>query len=67
MIVGLVGISIISYAQYTTVIALPMHPSMYGFILSVAAMILVRLITKKPADKVLDEPKTGMFIREKKT
>jgi SSS family solute:Na+ symporter len=67
MIVGLVGISIISYAQYTKVIALPMHPSMYGFILSVAAMILVSLITKKPSEKVLDETKTGMFIREKKT
>ena len=67
MIVGLVGISIISYAQFTKVIALPMHPSMYGFILSVAAMILVSLITKKPPEKVLDETKTGMFIREKKT
>jgi len=33
----------------------------------VAAMILVSLITKKPSDKVLDETKTGMFIREKKT
>ncbi len=67
MIVGLVGISIISYAQYTKVIALPMHPSMYGFILSVAAMILVSLVTKKPSERVLDETKTGMFIREKKT
>ena len=68
MIVGLVGVSIVSYAQYTKVIAaLPMHPSMYGFILSVAAMILVSLATKKPSDKVLDETKTGMFIRERKT
>jgi SSS family transporter len=67
MIVGLVGISIISYAQYTKVIApLPMHPSMYGFILSVAAMILVSLMTKKPSEKVLDETHTGMFIRESK-
>ncbi|MDD1726576.1 MAG: sodium:solute symporter family protein [Methanothrix sp.] len=67
MIVGLVGISIISYAQYTKFIApLPMHPSMYGFILSVAAMILVSLMTKKPSEKVLDETHTGMFIRESK-
>ena len=66
MIVGLVGISIISYAQFTKVIALPMHPSMYGFILSVAAMILVSLMTKKPSEKVLDETQTGMFIRESK-
>jgi SSS family solute:Na+ symporter len=68
MIVGLVGVSIVSYAQYTKVIAaLPMHPSMYGFLLSVAAMILVSLVTKKPSEKVLDETKTGMFIRERKT
>jgi len=66
MIVGLVGISIISYAQYTKVISLPMHPSMYGFLLSVAAMILVSLLTKKPSEKVLDETNTGLFIRKGK-
>ena len=65
MIVGLVGISIISYAQYTKVIALPMHPSMYGFVLSVAAMIIVSLLTKKPPEKVLDETQTGLFIQKK--
>jgi SSS family solute:Na+ symporter len=43
-----------------------MHPSMYGFILSVAAVILVSLMTKKPSEKVLDETHTGMFIRESK-
>ena len=45
------------------VIALPMHPSMYRFILSLAAMILVSLATKKPSYKVLEETKIGMFIR----
>ncbi|HPT37046.1 MAG TPA: sodium:solute symporter family protein [Methanothrix sp.] len=66
MIVGLVGISVISYAQYTKMISLPMHPSMYGFLLSVAAMILVSLLTKKPSEKVLDETNTGLFIRKGK-
>jgi len=66
MIVGLVGVSIISYLQYTKVISLPIHPSMYGFLLSVAAMVMVSLITKKPSKKILDETKTGMFIRDGK-
>ena len=66
MIVGLVGISIISYSQFTGAISLPMHPSMYGFVLSVAAMVIVSLVTKKPPEKVLDETQTGMFIRKGK-
>lgn len=62
MIVGLVGALAFSY--YARFIApMPMHPSMYGFVLSVAAMILVSLVTEKPSEKVLDETSTGMYIR----
>ncbi len=62
MIVGLVGALAFSY--YARFIApMPMHPSIYGFALSVAAMILVSLVTKKPSEKVLDETSTGMYIR----
>jgi SSS family solute:Na+ symporter len=43
-----------------------MHPSIYGFALSLAAMILVSLMTKKPSEKLLDETSTGMFIRDRK-
>jgi len=43
---------------------MPMHPSIYGFALSVLAMIFVSLITKKPSEKVLEETNTGMYIRK---
>jgi len=65
MIVGLVGVFAFSY--YAKFIApMPMHPSIYGFALSLAAMILVSLMTKKPSEKLLDETSTGMFIRDRK-
>lgn len=64
MIVGLVGALAFSY--YARFVApMPMHPSIYGFALSVAAMILVSLVTEKPSEKVLDETSTGMYIRVK--
>ncbi|VVB71762.1 Uncharacterised protein [uncultured archaeon] len=64
MILGLVGVFAFSYyAKYVS--AMPMHPSIYGFALSVAAMILVSLATKKPTEKVLEETSTGMFIRKR--
>ncbi len=45
MIVGLVGVSIVSYAQYAKIIApLPVHPSFVGFLLSFTAMIVVSLM-----------------------
>ncbi len=62
MILGLVGVSAFSYyAKYVS--SLPMHPSMYGFLISVAALVIVSLLTKKPSEKVLDETQTGLFIR----
>jgi SSS family solute:Na+ symporter len=65
MIVGLVGVFAFSY--YAKFISpMPMHPSIYGFALSLAAMIVVSLMTKKPSEKLLDETATGMFIRDRK-
>ncbi|MBN1236407.1 MAG: sodium:solute symporter family protein [Methanotrichaceae archaeon] len=65
MIVGLVGVFAFSYyAKFIT--PLPMHPSIYGLVLSVAVMIVVSLATKKPSEKLLDETNTGMFIRQGK-
>jgi sodium/proline symporter len=64
MIVGLVGVIGFSYyAKYIS--SLPMHPSIYGFVLSVAALVAVSLITKRPSEQILDETNTGMFIRNK--
>ncbi len=60
--VGLAGALAFSY--YARFIApMPMHPSIYGFVLSIAAMIVVSLATKKPSEKLLDETSTGMYIR----
>jgi len=64
MIIGLVGVLGFSYySKYFS--SLPMHPSIYGFVLSVAALVAVSLITKKPSEQILDETNTGMFIRNK--
>jgi SSS family solute:Na+ symporter len=45
-------------------IAMPMHFSFYAFVISVIAMIVVSMITKKTSDKVLDETMTGWYIRK---
>ena len=64
MIVGLVSVSYFSY--YAKFIApLPMHPSIYGFVASVAALVLVSLMTNKPSEKILDETMTGLYIKAK--
>jgi SSS family solute:Na+ symporter len=67
MIVGLVGVFAFSYyAKFIAPMPMHMHPSIYGFVLSLAAMIVVSLMTKKPSEKLLDETSTGMFIRDRK-
>jgi SSS family solute:Na+ symporter len=64
MIVGLIGVSIFSYySKYVT--PLPMHPSIYGFVASIAVMVAVSLMTPAPSEKILDETMTGMYIRRK--
>ena len=66
MIVGLIAVSAISYyGKYMA--SLPMHPSMYAFVLSVATMIIVSLLTKKPSEKILDETMTGFYIKDRST
>jgi Na+/proline symporter len=42
--------------------AIPLHFSAYAFVISVLAMIIVSLLTKKTAEKVLDETQTGWYI-----
>ncbi|HNV94076.1 MAG TPA: sodium:solute symporter family protein [Methanofastidiosum sp.] len=48
------------------IVKLPMHFSMYSFVLSVIAMIVVSLLTKSPSEKVLKNTLTGPFIQQKK-
>jgi len=42
--------------------AIPLHFSVYAFVISLLAMIIVSLLTKKTTDKVLDETQTGWYI-----
>ncbi len=47
------------------IVKLPMHFSMYSFVLAVITMIVVSLVTKNPSDKVLKDTLTGPFIQTK--
>jgi SSS family solute:Na+ symporter len=43
---------------------IPVHFSFYAFIVSVLAMIIVSLLSKKNSEKVLDETMTGWYIQK---
>ena len=45
-------------------IAMPMHFSFNAFVISLFAMIVVSMVTKKTSEKVLDETMTGWYIRK---
>lgn len=59
---GLVS-AVIFGAYYNFVDKLPLHFSFYALIVSIIAMVVVSMITKKNSEKVLDETKTGWYIR----
>jgi SSS family solute:Na+ symporter len=42
--------------------AIPLHFSAYAFMISFVAMVVVSLLTKKTAEKILDETLTGWYI-----
>ncbi|MBN1445793.1 MAG: sodium:solute symporter family protein [Candidatus Omnitrophica bacterium] len=46
------------------VVKLPFHFSFLAFFISVFFMIVVSLLTKRPSGKLIEESKTGFFIRE---
>jgi len=59
---GLVGaIAAGWYHQFVS--PLPVHFSMYGFVASIVAMVVVSLATSKPSEEILDETMTGPYIR----
>jgi SSS family solute:Na+ symporter len=43
---------------------MPMHFSFYAFVISVLAMIVVSMLSKKTPETVLDETMTGWYIRK---
>jgi Na+/proline symporter len=69
MALGLVTSLTFGMLNYVKVVALgvdfgkiPLHFSAYSFIIAILAMVIVSLLTKKTADKVLDETQTGWYI-----
>lgn len=48
---------------YKFVKPLPFHPSFYSFLISVFVMIIVSLFTKKTSGEILNETKTGPYIK----
>lgn len=42
--------------------AIPLHFSAYAFVISIIAMIIVSLVTRKTDEKILDETLTGWYI-----
>jgi SSS family solute:Na+ symporter len=69
MSLGLVSALVFGFLNYFKVKAIgidfasiPLHFSAYAFFISVVAMIVVSLLTKKTTAKVLDETQTGWYI-----
>jgi len=64
MVLGLVGAGVAGY-WYQFVHILPVHFSLYGFALSILAIVVVSLATAKPPEEILDHTRTGLFIRRR--
>jgi Na+/proline symporter len=69
MTLGLLAALLFGFLNYFKVNAMgidfatiPLHFSAYAFVISLVAMIGVSLLTKKTAEKVLDETQTGWYI-----
>ncbi|MDD2638936.1 MAG: sodium:solute symporter family protein [Methanothrix sp.] len=61
---GLLGAGVAGY-WYQFVHVLPVHFSLYGFALSILAIVVVSLATAKPSEEVLDGTMTGPYIRKR--
>jgi sodium/proline symporter len=65
MILGRVGVVYFSYyAKY--VAPMLVHPSTFGFMVSIAALVVISLLTKRPSEKKPGETMTGLYIRPQK-
>lgn len=69
MSLGLVSALLFGFLNYFKVkamgidfAAIPLHFSAYAFVISIVAMVVVSLLTKKTDEKILDETLTGWYI-----
>jgi len=65
MVLGLLAAGFAGY-WHQFVQPLPVHFSLFGFVLSIGAIVVVSLATSKPSEKVLDETMTGFYIRKRR-
>ncbi|MDR2856116.1 MAG: sodium:solute symporter family protein [Methanomicrobiales archaeon] len=69
MVAGLVAafvFGVISQYSIAPLAPLPMHFSFYALVCSIAAMVIVSLLTKPVSNDVLDMTNTGFYIFERK-
>lgn len=64
MALGLIGAGVFGY-YHQFVAKLPMHFSFYALIISIVAMVVVSLLTKKNSESTLDATMTGLYIQPK--
>jgi len=50
--------------SYFKIASLPVHFSLYGFVIALASMIVVSLLTRPHSDEVLNKTMTGWYIRK---
>jgi SSS family transporter len=69
MLLGLLAALAFGFLNYFKIVALgtdfatiPLHFSAYAFVISLLAMIIVSLLTKKTTERVLNETQTGWYI-----
>ena len=65
MALGLIASIVFGGIAYFKLAKLPMHFSLYAFVIAVIAMIVVSLLTKPTSERVLDETMTGWYIQKK--
>jgi len=64
MALGLMASLVFGAVSYFKWAKLPLHFSLYAFVISVIPMIIVSRMTPKTSKKVLDETMTGWYIRK---
>lgn len=67
MSLGLIASVVIGAVAYFKLAVFPVHFSLYALIVSIIAMVVVSLLTKKTDEKILDETETGLFIQPRQS
>lgn len=63
MALGLVTSCLAGGLTYFKIMPLPVHFSLFGVLVAIAAMVIVSLMTPPTSPRVLEETKTGFFLK----